>query len=215
MILLCETNFICTACDPLDRDYRVCQEILSLAKADGVEIHIPKMCDYEAHHVFKMRAEKRTNLFTNVKQLFWNGRSAGLDVATDFDMDVFDNSIGSLLDATLPSTETLDLIKRLVRFFEPSDQFHSALTSIRAASSTGQRERPFLLEELDGLIFASVLDYIRSSSRFNDNPRSSLFCSRDGDLIDGVEAILPILGIDLPVTDNFSVALSWAQGVSQ
>ncbi len=204
--LFLETNFICTACDPLDSDYGTCWRILSLARDQRIDLFVPEMSFHESHHVLRSRLERRRGILNNLKELVQNGKEAKLSACLDFELDRFTMGFQSILNSLNP-TEMLVEIRHIIQPVAPGTSFSATANAIRAAMTTGKEERPFLMTEIDYLVFSTVIDFCRE----HDTPvKDCLFCSRDVNMIDACETIQSITGFGIEVTDNFNAAFEWA-----
>jgi hypothetical protein len=208
--LFLETNFLCTACDPLDLDYGTCQQILDIARRGSIEVLIPEMSFHESHHVFRLRADRRHGMFENLKQLVRNGGEAGFSVCKRFDLERFDLDYMAILNS-LDHRDMLTDIKNVAISVSPSSSFSSTSNAIRAAMTTGREDRPFLMTEIDHLALSTVVDFCKERALLEEE---CLFCSRDEDMVDACETVLPIVDYQIEVTDDFKAALSWAAGGS-
>jgi hypothetical protein len=132
-----------------------------------------------------------------------NGKRAGISEARAIGLADLTRNYHALLKHLEDPRPTLERIRRVSTVFEPDVGFDSTLTSVTSALTTGLKDKPFAMDEMDRLIFAAVVHFDRSGSGID--PR--LFCTRDKKLAEAARSALTLIEHRLEVTASFGEAL--------
>lgn len=207
MRLYLETNFLYVVSDPLDLDYLECLRILQVAEGKRVEIVIPHLSMVEAQRGYERKRLARINKFEDVKTLIRNGIRSGISEAKQIEIDEFDIKTQALFDV-LDRSPILERVKNIAKQIDPDDSFNAVFTGLSAALTSGDKKTPFFMDEMDRLVFATVVNHIKSS-HYTPTP---IFCTRDKAMCDAAKRALTLYPCGLTLTSSFKEAYEMVKG---
>jgi hypothetical protein len=205
--LYVEANFVYSATDPLDAYYKDCGELLDLAEKGEVEIALPRMAQIEATRGFPNKHLARMKKIEDLKTLVTNGQRAGIDHARKIDIDDFDTKARALLETLKDRKQALQRIDKVAVQLEPGVGFIATLTSLTAALTTGLSSRPIDMEEMDRLIFASIVNHLEN----NPAESGAMFCTLDKDMYKASLAALTLYDSPILLSNSFKKAIKWIE----
>jgi hypothetical protein len=205
--LYLETNFLYVVSDPLDIDHLDCLRILQIAEAERVEIVIPTLSIVEAQRGYERKHFLRLNKFEDVKTLIRNGIRAGIPEAKQIEIDEFDVKTQALFEV-LDRYPILDRVKKIAKQIDPNGSFNAVYSRLSAALTSGEKKAPFLMEEIDRLVFATVVSHVES----NQHDQQPIFCTRDKVMCEAAKRALTLYPCELTLTSSFIEALGLIKG---